>query len=292
MFKFDDVFSVRALTFFILLMICPLTLETQESSQVPSSAPSQPPVHSFTSDNPPPSDSHSTDAAPALKAPGQPNVTYQDKATPEEIGDSFAAHQRYQEAVEAYLKSPDHSAQLWNKMGISYQMLFDLKDATKCYEASLKMDPHNARVLNNLATVYDSQKIYGKAERLYRKALKYDPHSALILRNLGSNYMAQHKYKKGADAYQAAVAIDPKILEQHTGASVQNPASVKERGALHYYMAKSCVSAGNAQCAIHNLRLALNEGYTNAKKIAEDSGFTPLRESADFQQLIAAQTHQ
>ncbi len=175
-------------------------------------------------------------------------------------------------------------------MGIAYQMMFNLKDATRCYNSSLKLDPRNATVLNNLATVYDSLKDYGAAERYYRKALKVDPHSALILRNLGSNQLSQHKYKKGWAAYQSALAIDPQIFQSHAGASVENPASTQDRGAMHYYMARGCVSAGNPECAIQNLRLALNEGYTNARKIAVDNSFASLRELPAFQQLIAAQS--
>jgi tetratricopeptide (TPR) repeat protein len=306
MSKFDEVSSLRALTFFVVLVVTSATLPSQESPQV-----KKPPIpaaqrESFTATSPQPSS-----AAPAPEEPppasadtGAPGATtsvtsapgaasnVQINATPEELGDSLAVHQRYQAAIEAYLKVTEHSAALSNKMGIAYQMLFDLKDATRCYEDSLKLDPHNPRVLNNLATVYDSQKMYGKAERYYKKALKYDPHSALILRNLGSNFMSQHKYKKGADLYRAAIAIDPHILEQHTTASVQNPTPVKDRGALHYYMAKGCMSAGNHDCAIHNLRLAMNEGYTNAKKVAADSVFAGLHNTAAYQELIASQTQQ
>ena len=233
-----------------------------------------------------------TPAHPAAEPPAATTKTATIAAvppTPEELGDSLAAHQHYQAAIEAYSKAPERSAQLWNKMGIAYQMMFNLKDATRCYNASIKIDPKSAQVLNNLATVYDSLKDYGSAERLYRKALKYDPRSALILRNLGSNLLAHHKYKQGWQAYQQALAIDPQILAQNTGVSVQNPASVQERGAMHYYMARGCVSAGNPECAIDNLRLALNEGYINPKKVAADSSFASLRQLPAFQQLIAAQ---
>jgi tetratricopeptide (TPR) repeat protein len=213
-----------------------------------------------------------------------------EQPTPEQLGDSLAARQRYQAAIAAYAKIIDPNAGLWNKMGIAYQMMFNLKDATRCYNASLKLDPRNGTVLNNLATVYDSLKQYGTAERYYRKALKADPRSALVLRNFGSNQLSQHKYKKGRAAYQSALAVDPQIFESRTGASVQNPASTQERGAMHYYMARGCVSAGNSECAIQNLRLALNEGYTNPRKIAGDSSFASLRELPAFQQLIAAQS--
>ena len=45
------------------------------------------------------------------------------------------AHHRYQAAIEAYKQAPQNSAAVWNKMGIAYQMMFNLPDATRCYEA-------------------------------------------------------------------------------------------------------------------------------------------------------------
>ena len=212
--------------------------------------------------------------------------------TPEQVGDSLSVRQRYQAAIAAYSMADPITAPIWNNMGIAYQMMFAVKDAIRCYNASLKLDPRNAQVMNNLATVYDSQKQYGLAEKTYRKALKLDPKSALIHRNLGSNLMAQHKYKKGQEAYRVALSIDPQIFSSHTGASVQNPAAAQDRGALHYYMPRGCVSAGNSECAIQMLRLAMNEGYTNVRKIAADESFASLRELPGFQQLLASQTMQ
>src|ERR1700753_538888 len=75
---------------------------------------------------------------------------------PEALGDSLMIHRRYQAAIEAYkqAQAPEASAVVWNKMGIAYQMMFNLQDATRCYEQSLKLDSRNANVLNNLGTVY------------------------------------------------------------------------------------------------------------------------------------------
>jgi tetratricopeptide (TPR) repeat protein len=226
--------------------------------------------------------------APAATVPHQPPAV-QPQPTPEELGDSLFAHQRYQAAIEAYNKGPRDSADLWNKTGIAYQMMFNMQDATRCFQASLKIDPRNASFVNNLATVYDSLKQYRAAERMYRKALKLDPKSAVILENLGTNLLAQHQYKKGWDAYQAALAIDPNIFENKDGPRVNNPASTQDRGAMNYYMAKGCVRAGMNDRAIEYLRQALNEGYTTPRKIAADSEFTNLRGIPAFQQLLAAQ---
>lgn len=222
--------------------------------------------------------------------PPQPATTApRFQPTPEQLGDSLLAQKRYQAAIEAYKKSPADSDDVWNKMGIAYQMMFNLDDATRCYQRSLKLNPKNARVLNNLASVYDSQKDLVGADRLYRKALKLDPKSAMILRNLGTNLLAQHKFKRGWEDYQAALAIDPNVFGDNNGPRIDNPASVQERGAMNFYMAKGCVRAGQNDRAIEYLRMALNEGYTNPKKIAADNEFAALRGNPAFEELLAAQ---
>ncbi len=235
-------------------------------------------------------------AAPALPAqtlpaPPQPPVAApaQPALTPEELGDTLMAEQRYQAAIEAYKKGPRNSASLQNKLGIAYQMLLNIPDAMRCYQASLRLDPGNAKVMNNLGTIFDSQQQYGAAERMYRRALKLEPNSAVIQKNLGTALMAQHKYKKGADAYQAALAIDPQIFQHNANPVVDNPATSQERGAMNYYMARSCARVGLNERAIDYLRRAINEGFTNAQKIMADNGFAPLRGIPAFDQMIAAE---
>jgi tetratricopeptide (TPR) repeat protein len=209
--------------------------------------------------------------------------------TAEQEGDTLTAHQRYQAAIASYSKAPEMTADIWNKMGIDYQMMFNSKDAARCYKESLLLDPRNSQVLNNLATVYASLKEYGQAERLYRKALKYDPHSALILKNLGTNLLAERRYNKGWEAYQQALAIDPQIFSDRGTPSVQDPSSIEERGAMNYYMAAGCARAGETECALQYLRMALDEGFTTRKKVASDSEFASLRDNPAFKQLLAEQ---
>jgi tetratricopeptide (TPR) repeat protein len=235
--------------------------------------------------------------AAGQSAPANPQtppvaIVAQDQSSPEELGDSLMAKRRYQAAIEAYKKAPRGSAQVLNKMGISYQMMFNLEDASRCYQASLKIDPKNSRVLNNLGTVYDSQKQYATAERMFRKALKIEPDSALILKNLGTDLLAQHKYKKGWEVYKAALAADPRIFEDRSSPRVDNPSSVRERGAMNYYMARGCVRAGLTDRAIEYLRMALNEGFTTPQKIIADTEFAALRGIPAFEQLLAAQRAQ
>jgi len=250
----------------------------QEANQVPAQSPPQVPA-------PLPAPAIPAQPPPAAAAPQVP-------PTPEELGDALMGRQRYQAAIEAYRRAPRNSPDVWNKMGIAYQLMFNMQEALRCYQASLRLDGKNSRVLNNLGTIYDAEKEYGSAERLYHKALKLEPRSALINKNLGTNLLAQHKFKKGWEAYKTALEIDPGIFKNSSGPRVQNPATVAERGAMNYYMAKGCVRAGMNDCAIDYLRMALNEGFTNPKKIEADSEFAVLRGIPAFQQLLAEQTRQ
>ena len=197
--------------------------------------------------------------------------------------------QRYQAAIAAYSSVSKMTATVWNKMGIAYQLMFNFNDAAHCYQKSIKLDPTNAELLNNLATVYGSMKNYGAADRTYRKAIKLDPKSALIFKNYGTNLLTEHRYSKGWAAYQQALQIDPTIFEPHDGPMVQYAARANERGAMNYYMAVGCARAGYTDCALEYLRGALNEGYTNPKKIAVDNDFASLRANPAFKQLLAEQ---
>jgi tetratricopeptide (TPR) repeat protein len=230
--------------------------------------------------------------ATPIVQPASESPTPAKPPTPEQLGDSLSAHQRYQAAIEAYSKAPEMTATIWNKMGISYQMMLNSHDAMRCYKESLKLDPRNPQVLNNLGTVYASMKDYGQADRLYRKAIKLDPKDAPILKNLGTNLLEEKKYDKGWDAYQQAIAIDPEIFADHSNPKVENPTSVAERGAMNYYMALGCARTGYVDCALQYLRAALDEGFTSRKKIAADAQFASLRGNPAFQQLMAEPSSQ
>jgi len=244
--------------------------------------------------------------APAPASPGQNTASAQaapatatapahspnPNATPEQIADSLMAHQRYQAAIEQYKKAPRDSAEVWNKMGVAYQLMFNLDEASRCYEQALKLEPKNAIALNNLGTVYVSMKQFSRAEKTYRKALKLDPKSALVHKNLGTALLAEHKYQKGWAEYQNALTADPEIFQRNNSVRVENPASVQDRGAMNYYMAKGCVRAGQMERAIELLRMSINEGFTTPKKIAADEEFASFRDVPAYQQMIASQSAQ
>lgn len=259
----------------------PASSSIQPVTQTPATSPA-PSVQQAPATSPP---SVNPKSAPSSAAVAQ--TAAQKEVTPEQLGDSLQARGRYQAALEAYAKVKEPSASLWNKMGIAHQMLFNQRDANRCYRESLKLDPRNPLVLNNMGTLLDSQKQFRAAEKMYRKALKIDPQSAMVLKNLGTNLLVQHKYDKGWEAYKKAMTIDPQIFEDRNSPRVQNPTTVQDRGAMNYYMARGCLHMGQTECALQYLRMAVNEGFTTPKKLASDEDFAALRDNPAFKQMLA-----
>ena len=224
-------------------------------------------------------------APPAAVSPGF-------QVTPEDLGDSLLIHRRYHEAIEQYKKAPSDSADVWDRMGIAYQMLSDANDAARCYKESLRLNAGNEFAWNNLATVYDSLGDFGKAEALYRKALELDPQSARIAMNLGTNLMLQNKVRQGSKMYQRALALDKNAFDEFGGPSTTSGAPLEQRGAINYSKAQRCAQAGMSDRAIEYLRQAISEGFTSPSQIAEDRSFAPLRGNPAYQKLLAEQTQQ
>jgi len=210
--------------------------------------------------------------------------------TPIEVGDALMAHQRYQAAIDSYRKAPSDSPDAWNKMGVAFQLMQNVEEASHCYQRALKLNPHNANYINNLGTIYMEHREYSRAVKAFRKAAKQNDKAALFEKNLGTALLAQKKYSDGWEAYKRALVLDPHIFEHSYGsARVENPATIQDRGAMNFYMAKGCVKAGMLTSALNYLRLAMNEGFTTPKKVMADEEFAPLRELPEFHQMMEAQ---
>jgi tetratricopeptide (TPR) repeat protein len=235
---------------------------------------------------------HSEDENPACTQTPDGNSTVGPARAPplltlEESGDLHFAREEYQAAIQAYAQIAQPSAHVLNMMGISYQMLYDLKDAERYYKKSLKLEPDNPSALNNLATVQELLHDFPGAECTYRKALKFDPHSAVILKNLGTNLLMQRDYEKGNEAYNKALAIDPNILDDHPGPQVDEVGLFKSVGAVNYMKARACSRAGLTDCAIAYLRKAFYEGAATVKQVNADDAFANLRGTPAFARLLA-----
>ncbi len=162
-----------------------------------------------------------------------------------------------------------------------------LDNARKYYEQAIRLKPDYAEAINNLAR-FTTPEDFGRAIRYYRKALKYAPNSASIYTNLGTAYFARKKYKEAMETYQTALKLDPNVFEHHGSYGVLlEERNVEERAKFHYYMAKLYAQAGRNDLALQYLRKALEEGFKDKKKIAEDPDFQAMRDLPEFKELLA-----
>jgi Flp pilus assembly protein TadD len=227
---------------------------------------------------------------PAASTVSPPSASAQ--FSPADVADSMMFHKRYQEAIAKFDSVTPKTSSIWNKMGISYQMMFNTNDAIRCYKESLKLDPRDAGVYNNLGTIYESQQNHRQADKMYRKAIQVNPKFALAYKNLATSLMAQHKFKQSGMANAKALELDPEIFDPSNALTIDNPASAKERGAINYYTAIDCARARQTACALEHLRMALNQGYITADKVAADSRFSALSDDPGFQRLLAEQRNE
>ena len=220
--------------------------------------------------------------------------------TPERRGDIYMARKMYREAIETYsnvlkgcqqrVKEADRPqcAVVWNKLGIAYHQLAQLDTAKKHYERALKLNPKYHEAINNIGTVHYAKKSYRRAVGQYQKALKLAPKSASIYSNLGTAYFSRKQYENAAKAFQEALALDPEVFEHRSTYGVMlEERNVEERAKYHYYLAKVYAQAGANDRALQYIRKALEEGFKEKKKFLEEPEFAPLRELAEFKELMA-----
>ena len=229
-------------------------------------------------------------AAPSADAPNAlPAGVSPADLTPVDVADALVYHKRYQAAIATYGSVEQKTASVWNKMGIAYQLMDNLKAAERCYKESIRLHESNAAAFNNLGTVYQSELDIRQAEKMFRKAVRIDPNFALGYKNLATTLLDEHKYEEGRAADERALILDPTDSDAGNHPAVGDAASARDRGAANYFMAIDCVRAGQTACALDHLRLALNEGYASPRKVAEDSNFSMLAGEPAFQSLLAEQ---
>jgi tetratricopeptide (TPR) repeat protein len=207
--------------------------------------------------------------------------------TAETRGDIFMARKMYREAIEAFGEGSPKDPVLRNKTGIAYHQLQQLDQALKAYQQAVKLKPDYHEAVNNIGTVYYTRKSYRRAISQYRKALAIAPDQASIHSNLGMAYFARNQMQLAVDEFRTALKLDPEVFEHHSSYGVLlQERSVADRAKYHYWMATLYVQGGRNDLALQYLRKAIEEGYKERKKLAEDPAFAGIRELPEFKQLL------
>jgi tetratricopeptide (TPR) repeat protein len=162
--------------------------------------------------------------------------------------------------------------------------------AERYYRLALRADQKYSEAVNNLGTVYYAKKSYRRAISQYKKALRMNPEAASVWSNLAMGYFSRNDEVHAQEAFQMALKLDPNVFEtRSTQGVLLQERSVAERGKFHYYLAHTYAQAGRNDLALQYIRKALEEGYKERKKIAEDPAFAAMRELPEFKELMASE---
>src|SRR5262245_25026804 len=113
-------------------------------------------------------------------------TSYAQTNDPTQVGSQLFAEGKYKDAAAALEQAPapSRTAELLNRLAVSYHMMSRFKEAEASYKLALKTKEGFAAAHNNLAALYYSQRKFGDADGEFRKAAENDPQNTVIRRNL------------------------------------------------------------------------------------------------------------
>jgi tetratricopeptide (TPR) repeat protein len=207
----------------------------------------------------------------------------------EERADIFLARKAYADAVDYYhraLKQGNYeNALLWNKLGISYQLEMDYREARKAYKEASHRKVDFAEPWNNLGTTYFLTGKYRKSLKYYQSAIKLSPTNASFHMNLGASYSKMKKYPEAIEQYRAALELDPNVLTEHSSAA----AVLEARGTdveFYFYLAKVFASLARPEESVRYLRRALEDGFKDLKRLDDDPDFRKISKYPAYVELL------
>ncbi|MFZ1129200.1 MAG: tetratricopeptide repeat protein [Terriglobales bacterium] len=225
-------------------------------------------------------------------------------ASPEELeqrGDELREDKDYLDAIDfyqAFQRTGQGSAAVFNKIGICQLLLRRHKEARKSFEQAIRVDYRYADAYNNLGVVYyaigentHQSGNFNKAIKMYDKAIAFSSRSASFYSNRGAAYFAKKHYELASADYSTAIQLDPDIFERTSRSGVQAMLpSPEERARYEYVVAKLYAKAGITDRSLRYLQKAMEDGYKDISNVYKDNEFSDLRKDPRFTALMATKT--
>lgn len=233
-----------------------------------------------------PSRVEQTPSRPAGPAPGAPQPSV---LTPEKRGDILMARKNYADAADYYYRALKEGsfkdAMLWNKLGIAYQQQNKFRVAHQAYVRATRLDRNFAEGWNNIGTVYFMEKKYRKSKYYYERAIRLKTDIAAFHMNLGTTYYHLKKFDDAVEQFRTALTLDPNVVirESATGTVIDAGEGDVQ---FYFYMAKAFASVGDAEKAVRYLRRALEDGFSDPKRVTDDPDFKKISQDPAFVELM------
>jgi len=196
--------------------------------------------------------------------------------------DYYAALIKYLEAARL---NPRNEA-LFNRLGITYSLLKFYDQASESFLRAMQINPKFPFAANNLGSVLFAQKNFKKAEKYFKKAIKIKEDEASFHMNLGSLYLEQKKHSKAMAEWRKGLALDQDVFTKSSTVSLTGGGSSKSPMERYFFLARLFASAGKAESALENLKLALTNGFSDINAIENQPDFNLIRQDPRFVEFM------
>ncbi len=187
--------------------------------------------------------------------------------------------------LEATTLNPYHQT-IFNKLAVAYCRIGGYPQAKIAAERALRLEPNYAAAHNTLGIVAISAGQSKKAIRHFKKAIALDPDRPHFYLNLGYSQLMRGRYDLARQAYREALALDPEVFVKKTGIRLTLSDPVVFDADLNYETACLFAGLGDPDRGLQYLSRALEAGFSDQKRLAEEPAFDQLRQSRDFIDLL------
>jgi tetratricopeptide (TPR) repeat protein len=197
----------------------------------------------------------------------------------EQAGDEARATKDFEHAVDyfnAAIRRENRNPVLYNKLGLSYLRLGNLRAAKYDFQKAIKLNSKFADGINNLGAVEYMKKDYGAAAKQFKKAVALDETRSTFHVNLGAAWFAQKKLDRAIAEYARALELNPNALAAGNAGVAAQIASPEERARYAYMLAKIYALRGENDECLRHLRRAKEEGYRDLASIYKDAQFAKV----------------
>jgi tetratricopeptide (TPR) repeat protein len=129
-----------------------------------------------------------------------------------ELGEALIALKLFPEAeavLKEFLAENPHDARIWFELGTLYSLWLErAEEGEKALRISLELDSGSANAWNNLGFTLQILERYGEAAEVQRKAIELDPENATKWRSLGDVLGLLGLYEEAEEVYRKAIKLD------------------------------------------------------------------------------------